>query len=258
MKVIILSGGLGTRLSEETSVKPKPMVEIGENPIIWHIMKLYAHYGFSEFVICLGYKGYVIKEYFSNYFLHQADVTIDLKENKMDIHNCSAEPWKITLVNTGLHTMTGGRLKRVQKYVGNETFMLTYGDGIGNIDIKKLITFHKEHGKYATMTSVLPMARYGIPNVDESDTVLSFTEKPNENNTWVNGGFFVLEPQIFDYIKGDDVIWEKYPLNTLAKDGQLMTYKHNGLWKCMDTLRDKVELENMWNSGDASWQVWED
>ncbi len=257
MKVVILAGGFGTRLSEETHLKPKPMVEIGGKPILWHIMKIYSAYGFNDFIICLGYKGYVIKEYFANYFLHMADVTIDLSNNEIEVHNAKAEPWKVTLVDTGLNTMTGGRIKRIQEFVSNETFMLTYGDGVGNIDIRALVEFHKKHGKYATVTAVQPSGRFGALDLKEGGMVLSFREKPKGDGAWINGGFFVLEPQIFDYIKGDDTIWEREPLENLAKDGQLVAYKHKGFWKCMDTLRDKNELESLWQSGNPPWKVWE-
>ncbi len=257
MKVVILAGGFGTRLSEETDIKPKPMVEIGGKPILWHIMKIYSYYGFNDFIICLGYKGYMIKEYFANYFLHMSDVTIDLQKNKLEIHNVRAEPWRITLVDTGLNTMTGGRIKRIQQYVGNETFMLTYGDGVGNIDIKKLVDFHKSHGKLATVTAVQPLGRFGALTI-EGDRVFSFKEKPKGDGSWINGGFFVLEPGIFKYIQGDETIWEKEPLENLSKEGQLMAYKHTGFWKAMDTLRDKRELETLWQSGNPPWKVWED
>ncbi|MBI4690336.1 MAG: glucose-1-phosphate cytidylyltransferase [Nitrospirae bacterium] len=257
MKVVILAGGLGTRLSEETDLKPKPMVEVGGKPVLWHIMKIYSHYGFNDFIVCLGYKGYVIKEYFNNYFLHQSDVTIDLNSNKVEVHDCKAEPWKITLVDTGLTTNTGGRIKRVQKFIGKETFMLTYGDGIADINIPALAEFHKNCGRYATVTSVQPLGRYGALDIDNDDNVLSFIEKPKGDRAWVNGGFFVLEPEIFNYIQGDEIIWEKEPLEDLAKDCQIVAYKHDGFWKCMDTLRDKVELEDLWNSGRAAWKTWE-
>lgn len=256
MKVIILAGGLGIRLSEETGLKPKPMIEIGVKPILWHIMKIYSNYGFNDFIICLGYKGYLIKEYFANYFLHQSDVTIDLNGNKMEVHDCKAESWKITLVDTGLNTMTGGRIKRVQKFIGNETFMLTYGDGVANINVQELLEFHSKHGKYATITSVQPSGRFGALNFDDKDSVISFLEKPKGDGAWVNGGFFVLEPKVLDYIEGDSTIWEREPLENLAKDGQLVAYKHHEFWKCMDTIRDKIELENLWNSGKAEWKVW--
>ncbi|KAA0257625.1 glucose-1-phosphate cytidylyltransferase [Deferribacter autotrophicus] len=256
MKVVILAGGFGTRLSEETDIKPKPMVEIGGKPILWHIMKIYSHYGFNDFIICLGYKGYVIKEYFANYFLHMSDVTIDLKNNQIDVHNVKAESWKVTLVDTGLSTMTGGRIKRIKDYVGNKPFMLTYGDGVGNINIKELLEFHRRHGKYATLTAVQPSGRFGSLDLEESQ-VKAFKEKPKGDGAWINGGFFVLEPQIFNYIKGDETIWEREPLENLAKEGQLMAYKHVGFWKPMDTLRDKRELESLWQSGNPPWKVWE-
>ncbi len=258
MKVVILAGGFGTRLSEETHLKPKPMVEIGGKPILWHIMKVYSAYGFNDFIICLGYKGYVIKEYFANYFLHMADVTIDLKNNKIEVHSAKAEPWRVTLVDTGLNTMTGGRIKRIQKFIGDETFMLTYGDGVGDIDIKTLVEFHKKHGQYATVTAVQPSGRFGALELDEKDNVLSFREKPRGDGAWINGGFFVLEPAVFDYIEGDETVWEREPLENLAKDGQLVAYKHRGFWKCMDTLRDKNELEKLWQSGNPPWKVWKD
>ncbi|ACO04300.1 MAG TPA: glucose-1-phosphate cytidylyltransferase [Persephonella sp.] len=257
MKVVILAGGFGTRLSEETDIKPKPMVEIGGKPILWHIMKIYSSYGFNDFVVCLGYKGYVIKEYFANYFLHMSDVTIDLKNNQIEVHDVKAEPWKVTLVDTGLNTMTGGRIKRIKNYIGNETFMLTYGDGVGNINIKELLEFHKKHGRYATLTAVQPSGRFGALDLEDVQ-VKAFKEKPKGDGAWINGGFFVLEPQIFDYIEGDETIWERDPLENLAKDGQLMAYKHTGFWKPMDTLRDKRELESLWQSGNPPWKVWED
>ena len=256
MKVVILAGGMGTRLSEETDLKPKPMTEIGSKPMLWHIMKIYSHYGFNDFVLCLGYKGYMIKEYFANYFLHQADVTIDMKNNRMQVHHKKAEPWKVTLIDTGLNTMTGGRIKRVRDYVDNKTFMLTYGDGVAEIDPKKLLAFHKGHGRLATVTAVQPSGRFGALDIDARERVHSFYEKPSGDGAWVNGGFFVAEPGIFDYIKDDSTIWEREPLEGLAKDGQLCAYKHTGFWKCMDTLRDKTELESMWQGGKAPWKVW--
>ena len=256
MKAVILAGGFGTRLSEETDLKPKPMIDIGGKPVLWHIMKTYTHYGVNDFIICLGYKGYVIKEYFANYFLHLSDVTLDLKANKMEIHDCKAEAWKITLIDTGLNTMTGGRIQRVRRYIGDETFMLTYGDGVADIDIKALLEFHRRHGKYATITSVQPSGRFGALRLDEHDNVISFLEKPRGDGASINGGFFVLEPQIFDYIQGDETLWEKEPLENLARDGQLAAYRHGGFWKAMDTLRDKRELENLWNSGRAAWKIW--
>jgi glucose-1-phosphate cytidylyltransferase len=256
MKAVILAGGFGTRLSEETELRPKPMIEIGGRPILWHIMKIYSHYGINEFVICLGYKGYMIKEYFANYFLHQSDVTIDLVHHNTEIHNSKAEPWRITLVDTGYYTQTGGRIKRIQKYVGGETFLLTYGDGVGSIDITKLIKFHKRHGKYATITTVQAPGRFGALVLDE-DKVVEFREKPKTDGAWINGGFFVLEPQIFEYIKGDETIWEDEPLRALAKEGQLVAYKHRSFWHPMDTLRDKRFLEDLWKSDKAPWKVWE-
>jgi glucose-1-phosphate cytidylyltransferase len=257
MKVVILAGGFGTRLSEETDIKPKPMVEIGNKPILWHIMKIYSTYGFNDFIICLGYKGYIIKEFFANYFLHMSDITINLEDNSIKVHSVKTEPWKVTLVDTGLNTMTGGRIKRVQKYIGNETFMLTYGDGVADINIKKLIEFHKKHGKYATVTAVQPSGRFGALEI-EGEKVISFKEKPKGDGSWINGGFFVLEPEIFDYIEGDDTIWEEKPLENLAKDGQLMAFKHEGFWKAMDTLRDKRELEALWQSKNPPWRIWND
>lgn len=257
MKVVILAGGFGTRLSEETDLKPKPMVEIGGKPILWHIMKIYSAYGFNDFIICLGYKGYIIKEYFANYFLHLSDVTIDLKNNQMEVHSVKTEPWKVTLVDTGLNTMTGGRIKRIKSYIGKETFMLTYGDGVGNINIRELLEFHKNHGKYATLTAVQPSGRFGSLDLNDS-RVKAFKEKPKGDGAWINGGFFVLEHQIFDYIEGDETVWERDPLENLAKDGKLMAYKHTNFWKPMDTLRDKKELEMLWNTGNAPWKVWND
>lgn len=257
MKVVILAGGMGTRLSEETDIKPKPMTEIGTKPMLWHIMKIYSHYGFNDFVLCLGYKGYMIKEYFANYFLHQADVTIDMKNNKMEVHHKKAEPWKVTLVDTGLNTMTGGRIKRVQEYVGKKPFMLTYGDGVADVDLKKLAAYHKKKGGLATMTAIQPQGRFGAVNIAPDGAVSSFQEKPQGDGAWINGGFFVLEPEVFDYIKdGDPTIWERAPLENLAADGKLAAYTHTGFWKCMDTLRDKIDLENHWKSGDAPWKVW--
>ena len=257
MKVAILAGGFGTRLSEETDARPKPMVEIGSRPILWHIMKTYSHHGFNDFVICLGYKGYMIKEYFANYFLHQSDVTIDLGKNTVEIRDSKAEPWRVSLVDTGLGTMTGGRIKRIKKYIDG-TFMLTYGDGIGDIDIPGLLKFHGEHGRLATVTAVQPMGRFGALGLDESDNVLEFQEKPRGDGSWINGGFFVLEPEVFNYIDGDETVWEGGPLEMLAKDGQLAAYRHHGFWKPMDTLRDKRELETLWDSAKAPWKAWND
>lgn len=256
MKVVILAGGLGTRLSEETVIKPKPMVEIGGMPILWHIMKIYSAHGFNEFIICLGYKGYIIKEYFANYFLHQSDVTIDLGRNHMNIHNSNAEPWKITLVDTGKDSMTGGRIKRVQHHIGNEPFMLTYGDGVGDIDISALVKFHIDSGRACTLTSVQPSGRFGALNLDGSDGVNSFLEKPKGDGAWINAGFFVCESRVFEHLHNDQTIWEREPLEDLAQRGELMAYKHAGFWKPMDTLRDKTELEEMWESGKAEWKTW--
>ena len=256
MKVVILAGGFGTRLSEETVIKPKPMVEIGHKPIIWHIMNIYSHHGFNEFIICLGYKGYMLKEYFSHYFLHEADCTIDLVTNELSFHDAKAEPWKITLADTGLESNTGGRIKRIQKYVGNETFMMTYGDGVGDVNIKELVAFHKEHDKYATITSVQPTGRFGSIEISDNNEVRSFIEKPKGDKAWVNAGFFVLGPEIFDYIEGDHVPWEKEPLENIAKDNQLVAYKHRGFWRPMDTMKDKYDLNNLWEAGGAPWKIW--
>ncbi|MFY0253340.1 glucose-1-phosphate cytidylyltransferase [Chitinophaga sp. 30R24] len=256
MKVVILAGGLGTRLSEETTIKPKPMVEIGGMPILWHIMKIYSSYGFNDFVICLGYKGYVIKEYFANYFLHKSDVTINLKTNSLEVHDSQAEPWKITLVDTGIDSMTGGRIKRISQHVGNETFMLTYGDGVGNINIQELVDFHKNNGKLCTVTSVQPSGRFGALNIGGQGLVHSFMEKPKGDGAWINGGFFVCEPGVFEYIAGDSILWEREPMEQLAANGQMVAYKHSGFWKPMDTLRDKQELESDWNTNNAKWKIW--
>ncbi len=258
MKVLILAGGFGTRLSEETDIRPKPMVEIGGKPILWHIMKIYSAYGIHDFVILLGYKGYYIKEYFANYFLHQNDFTIDLQNNKMEILNNSSEPWRVTLLDTGLHSMTGTRIKRAKKVVGNEPFLLTYGDGVGNIDINALITFHKSHGKALTMTSAQPDGRFGALEIDSDNRVVKFQEKPRGDGSWINAGFFVCEPEVFDYIgDGDDVVFEQEPLRRLAEDGKIFTYRHHGFWMPMDTLRDKNILNSMWNENRALWKVWE-
>lgn len=258
MKTVILCGGRGTRISEETDIIPKPMVEIGGKPILWHIMKIYSHYGFNEFIICLGYRGYIIKEYFSHYFLHMSDMTIDMANNKIDIHSSASEPWKVTLIDTGAETMTGGRLKRVREYVDNKTFMFTYGDGVADINVKEILEYHKRHGKLVTVTAVQPLGRFGGLNLNEKDKVLAFQEKPKGDNAWINGGFFVLEPKVFDYIEGDHTAWEGKPVETLAKEGQLVAYKHYGFWKPFDTLREKIELENLWNTGSALWKVWKD
>ena len=259
MKVVIFAGGLGTRLSEETDVRPKPMVEIGGKPILWHIMKIYNHYGFNEFIICLGYKSYAIKEYFMNYYLHNSDVTIELGNNKVDVHYTNAESFKVTLVDTGLETKTAGRLKRVQKYIGDEPFMLTYGDGVANINIEELLKFHKASGKVATLTAVQPEAKFGGMEMTPTGEVLKFQEKPKGDGKWINGGFFVLNPSVFDYLpeESDKIMWEEAPLENLTKAGQLAAFKHFGFWKCMDALRDKIELEEMWKSRKAEWKIWE-
>ncbi|QUC64782.1 glucose-1-phosphate cytidylyltransferase [Nitrosopumilus sp. K4] len=255
MKAVILAGGMGTRISEETTVKPKPLVEIGGMPILWHLMKIYSAHNITDFVICLGYKGYMIKEYFSNYFLHMSDVTIDLVNNKMNVHQKFSEPWKITLVDTGNNTMTGGRLKRVQKYVGDETFCFTYGDGLSDVDISKLVNFHKSQNTKATLTAVQPPGRYGALAIDEYK-VKRFCEKPEGDGAWINGGFFVLEKDVFDYIENDSTIWEREPLEKLANEGNLSAFKHDGFWQPLDTLRDKNTLESFWSSGNAKWKVW--
>jgi glucose-1-phosphate cytidylyltransferase len=258
MKTLLLAGGFGTRLSEETSLKPKPMVNIGGKPILWHIMKLYSYYGYNDFVVLLGYKGQVIKEYFINYFYHQSDLQIDIANNKVEILNNSSEPWKITLIDTGLNTMTGGRVLRAKQVVGNKPFMLTYGDGVGNVDIKKLVATHKNHGKAITMTTVQPEGRFGGVAFDNnSDKVTAFLEKPKGDGGWINAGFFVCEPKVFDYIlEGDSTIFERAPLENLAKDGELYAYKHFGFWKPMDTLRDNVQLNKMWAENKALWKTW--
>ena len=256
MKAVILAGGLGTRLSEETNLKPKPMVEIGGMPILWHIMKMYSSHGVNDFVICCGYKGYVIKEYFANYFLHQSDITFDMKENKMIVHKKRVEPWKITLVDTGIDSMTGGRLSRVLEYVKDEdSFCFTYGDGVSNVNISELIAFHKKHGKDATLTSVYPPGRFGALDIQDNK-IKKFTEKPKGDGALINGGFFVLSPNVLDRINGDDCVWEQEPLKGLAADGELMSYKHDGFWQPMDTLRDKVRLQELWDEGDAPWKTW--
>ena len=257
MKVLILAGGLGSRLSEETVLKPKPMVEIGGKPILWHIMKIYSHYGFNEFIILCGYKGYMIKEYFANYYRHMSDMTIDMTTNSITHHANHAEPWKVTLVDTGMDTMTGGRIKRVQKYVGDEPFMLTYGDGVSDVNIPELLKFHREHGKAITMTAVQPEGRFGSLQITSENKVTSFQEKPKGDGSWINAGFFVCQPEVFDYItNGDKTIFERTPLEKLASNGQLFTYKHNGFWKPMDTLRDKNQLEEMIEQGTAPWIKW--
>lgn len=257
MKAVILAGGLGTRLSEETNLKPKPMVEIGGRPILWHIMKMYAHHGVSDFIICCGYKGYVIKEYFANYFLHMSDVTFDMNNNTMEVHNKRAEPWKVTLVDTGDHSMTGGRLRRIADYIKDEDeFCFTYGDGVGDIDISKAIQYHKSHGKLATLTATYPPGRFGALDISEGE-VKSFKEKPKGDGAMINGGFFVLSPKVLHYLNSDEDIWENEPLSSLATEGQLMAYEHRGFWQPMDTLRDKTRLEELWNSDKAPWKCWE-
>ncbi|MBK0381133.1 glucose-1-phosphate cytidylyltransferase [Mucilaginibacter segetis] len=257
MRVVILAGGLGTRLSEETVLKPKPMVEIGGMPILWHIMKIYSANGFNDFIVCLGYKGYLIKEYFANYFLHKSDVTIDLTDNSIKVHDSQAEPWKITLVDTGHESMTGGRIKRIQSYLNNEPFMLTYGDGVGNINIKALLKFHRDHGKFCTVTSVQPSGRFGALNILPDNSVHSFMEKPKGDGAWINGGYFVCQPEIFNYIKdGDKTIWEQQPMEQIANDGQMNSYKHTEFWRPMDTLKDKHDLNEMWEKGISPWKIW--
>jgi glucose-1-phosphate cytidylyltransferase len=257
MKVVIFAGGKGTRISEESHLKPKPMIEVGAKPILWHILKLYSHWGHKEFVICLGYKGYVIKEYFLNYFVHNADVTVDLSNNQIEVHKSASESFKITLVDTGLETMTAGRLKRVKPYVEDAEFMLTYGDGLADIDMNKQLEFHRAHGKIATMTIVQPGSRFGLIDPDASGKVVSFSEKPKQDGAWINGGFFILKPEVFDYLneKADDIMWERQPLEDLTRAGELMAWKHTGFWKCMDTLRDNQELNEMWSSN-PRWKVW--
>ena len=256
MKVVILAGGLGTRLSEETDLKPKPMVEIGGKPILWHIMKIYSHYGFNDFIICLGYKGYLIKEYFSNYFLHQSDLTIDFENNSIKHHNSKAEPWKVTLVDTGINTMTGGRLKKVSSYLDNETFMMTYGDGVADVNINEIISSHNKNNKLVTLTAVQPSGRFGAIDIDEKGLIKTFKEKPKGDGSWINGGFFVCEPKALDYIENDDTFWEADSLEKLALHKELSAFKHNGFWRPMDTLRDKRELDDLWNNNKAPWKIW--
>ncbi len=257
MKVLILAGGMGTRLSEETDLRPKPMVEIGGRPILWHIMKLYSNYGHNDFVILLGYKGYYIKEYFANYFLHQSNVTIDLSTNKLEVLSNNSEPWRITLLDTGSDTMTGGRVKQAEKFIGGERFMLTYGDGVCDVDMEVLLAFHQNHGRALTMTSVQPDGRFGTFEADQHGAVSRFLEKPRGDGSWINGGFFVCEPKVLDYItQGDATVFEQQPLQTMARDGELFCYNHPGFWKCMDTLRDKTDLNELWQSGKAPWKTW--
>lgn len=258
MKVVILAGGFGTRISEESHLKPKPMIEVGGMPIIWHIMKLYSKYGYDDFVICAGYKQYIIKEYFSNYFLHKSDVTFDFRsdEQSVVVHNNTLEPWRVTVVDTGLNTMTGGRIKRVKDYIGDETFLLTYGDGVSNVDIPKLIKYHKSKGKLMTLTGVCPEGRFGVMDLTANSDVESFREKSQNDSGWINAGFFVCEPEVIKYISGDDTVFEREPMETIAQEGQLTCYKHEGFWQCMDTIRDKEKLEKLWASDSAPWKVW--
>ncbi len=255
MKVVLLAGGLGSRLSEETTLKPKPMVEIGHKPIMWHIMKIFAAHGFTDFIICLGYKGFSIKEYFFNYNLHMSDVTIDTRTNDITLHRTAAESWKVTLIDTGDDTMTGGRLRRIRSYLGTSDFFMTYGDGVGNIDVNALLSFHQQHGQLATVTAVRPLGRFGAM-VLEGDTVMRFEEKPDDGGGVINGGFFVLSPKVLDYIDGDATMWERGPLERLAKEGNLRAFHHHGFWQPMDTLRDKIQLDQLWTTGKAPWKIW--
>jgi glucose-1-phosphate cytidylyltransferase len=255
LKVVILAGGMGTRMAEETGVRPKPMVEIGGRPVLWHIMKSYSAHGLNEFIICLGYKGYMIKEYFANYFLHMSDVTLDMKKNKMEVHQKHAEPWRVTLVDTGADTMTGGRLKRIRDYLDSSDFCFTYGDGVADIDIRALIDFHKAEGRKATVTAIQPPGRFGVLDFHDN-LITAFHEKPAGEGSWINGGYFVLSPAVFDLIEGDQTIWERQPMEALAREHQLAAYAHKGFWQCMDTLRDKMFLESLWQSGKAPWKVW--
>lgn len=258
MKVIILAGGMGTRISEESHLKPKPMIEIGDRPILWHIMKIYSHYGYNDFIICLGYKGNAVKEFFLNYLVYESDVTFNFRNGReMFTHQHSAEKWTVTLVDTGLSTMTGGRVKRVQKYIGNEPFMLTYGDGVSDVDIDELVKFHKSHGKYVTVTAAQPLGRFGALNISGSDLVEGFREKPRGDDSWINGGFFVMQPEVFDYLSEDSVNLELDPLQTISADQQFMAYRHYGFWQPMDMMRDKVLLEELWNKGNAPWKIWD-
>jgi glucose-1-phosphate cytidylyltransferase len=257
LKIVILAGGFGTRISEESHLIPKPMIEIGERPILWHIMKYYSSFGYNDFIICCGYKQYVIKEFFADYYLHMSDVTFDFSsENKMVVHTHNAEPWKVTLVDTGLNTMTGGRIKRVSSYIGNEPFMLTYGDGLSDIDIHALVEFHRAQGKIATLTAVQPGGRFGVLDIDQEGGIDRFKEKSKDDGGWINGGFMVLNPEVMGYLGGDDCILERSPLETLASEGQLKAFKHDGFWQCMDTLRDKELLEKLWINNDAPWKIW--
>lgn len=256
MKVVILAGGLGTRISEETHIKPKPMIEIGDRPILWHIMKIYSHFGYNDFMICCGYKGHVIKEYFANYSRNESDLTVDLVQDQVHRHPKTLEPWKVTLVNTGERTMTGGRIKRIQPYIEDEPFLLTYGDGVANVNIRELVNFHASHGKIATLTAVQPQGRFGALTLKNDTHVEKFEEKPKGDGVWANGGFFVFNPEVFNYIDGDDTVLEQEPLKNLAKEGQLQAFKHSGFWHPMDTLRDKHHLVRLWDSGQAPWKIW--
>jgi len=256
MKAVLLAGGLGTRLSEETYLRPKPMVEVGGRPILWHVMKIYAAHGITDFIICSGYKGYVIKEYFKNYFLHNSDVTFDLSRDGVTIHRHDAEPWKVTVVDTGEATMTGGRLLRARSYIGEETFCLTYGDGVGDVNLSRLIEFHQSHGRNATVTAVQPPGRFGALDIQSGDVVAGFREKPQGDGSWINGGFFVLEPSVIDLVKDDQCVWEREPMEALSSTSQLRAFRHYGFWQPMDTLRDKATLENLWASGAAPWKTW--
>lgn len=259
MKTIILAGGLGTRITEESHLRPKPMIEIGGQPILWHIMKLYSYYGFNDFIICAGYKQHIIKEYFADYYLHRSDVTFDFSnQNAMTIHNNVAEPWRVTIVDTGLNTMTGGRVKRVQKYVGNEPFLLTYGDGVSDVNLREVLEFHRRNGRKATLTAIQPGGRFGTLDIQSDHTIAKFAEKSKEAGGWINAGFMVLEPEVFDYIAGDEIILEREPLERLSIEGQLSAYQYSGFWQCMDTLREKEYLEKLWASGQAPWKVWDD
>ncbi|MEM0134462.1 MAG: glucose-1-phosphate cytidylyltransferase [Thermoplasmatales archaeon] len=258
MKVVILAGGLGTRLSEETTVKPKPMVEIGEKPILWHIMKIYSYYGYNDFIICLGYKGYILKEFFANYLMHNSSFTVNLADGKISFTESKSEQWIVTLLDTGLNTMTGGRIKRAKKYLQDDTFMMTYGDGVADLNINDLVQFHRKHGKMATISAVQPPGRFGSLSINEEDQIAKLVEKPLGDNAWVNAGFFVLEPDVFDYIEGDESIWEREPLETISSEGNLVAYKHKGFWQPVDTLREKNLLNELWNEGRAPWKVWND
>jgi glucose-1-phosphate cytidylyltransferase len=257
VKVVILAGGFGTRISEESHLKPKPMIDIGGKPILWHIMKIYSSFGFNDFIVCLGYKGYFIKEYFAHYFLHESDITFDFSNgNKLTVHNHTAEPWRVTLVDTGAETMTGGRIKRIARYLEDQPFMLTYGDGVADVNIIDLLTYHRSHGKLATVTSIQPAGRFGALDLNSNNVVHGFMEKPAGDGSWVNGGYFILEPRVLDRITNDSTVFEKGPMESLARDGQLVAYKHSGFWQPMDTMRDKNYLEELWGTGKAPWKVW--